>query len=679
MLWSLVFLRLLLPYSLETPLSIQPFAFAAINFVWTPIDRLLFPPALTPEVTTARVVVESEEEPVELKSEPAPAAVSASSFELHWEVFILFGIPLIGMLVLSCWMVVTTVRLRRWVQAGTECDRAEWLALLDEGRREFGIRFPIGLRIIPALNGPATSGWWQPVILLPEDSANWSISEMRHVLWHELAHVVRRDVATNWLLSLMSLAHWWNPMFQWAKRTWLSERELACDAMALRHLQGDDVREYGRTLLRFVERLSANGSGLPASAPGFVYFWGGKRTIRRRLQELPRLAKPEKRWRRWVTAGVVLVTAVSLLTDHVRSEPKQINDPKLVQAAPIELPDGTTWELSSPNGFFNPKGLVTRNYTVADLVDNLRQHDPKLTTETALIKINKFVEEVVKNQAEGDTATVREYLATQSLIIRAQPWQHEEVTQFLNCCRATKDVAEWKNRSHYLTVASVMMSTKLSLKEILPDKGGVVLNTDHVHPGLESGTSIRGERIHVYGRMDEAPWTVDSVPTYMRIMTEHAGQKLVARLLQDKKNKVEFTPKVSVIEGLTALFGSTVDHPFVTGMNQQDGKLTPQVSIVPEGVQLKIRPKLEKDGQALSVFVEYQHAEVTSVEVLESITDGKPVMVQHPKLTRSLASTRVTIPPDHVLLLAPLRRDSQGRMNFCLITRNWDRLLFRPE
>lgn len=670
LLWSLVFLRLLLPYTFESSLSIQPVAMPVMNFVWTAIERQFSPPppALAPSsaVATARVTAETAE-PVELPSDPVPAQSASSSSEFNWELFVLFGIPLIGMLLLTCWTVVTTIRLRRWVRAGTPCERGDWLSLLDEGRREFQIGFPIALRIVPALNGPATFGWWRPVILLPEDSATWSLSEMRHVLWHELAHVVRRDVATNWLLSIMNLAYWWNPMFQWARRAWMTERELACDAMALSRLKGDDVREYGHTLLRFVERLSLSGTGLPATAPGFVYFWGGKRTIRRRLEDLPRLAKPEPRWRRWLTAVLVLVVALSLLADDVRSESKPANGANSSPTAPIELPDGTTWELWRPSGMLNTKELVTRTYIVADLVSSLRKHDPKLTTETSFAKLISLVNEVVVNQPDGHQVSIREYDPTQSLIIRAQQWQHEEITQYLQTCRAAESVDEWKSRVNYLTVESVFMSTKMSLKELLPEKGGVVLSTDHAHPEFES-TWTEKDRRDVYGRIEKSFWSGDGVPTYMRIMPEREGKILVNRLLKDKQNHVNFAPKVSIIDGLTALFGSTVDRPFVTGMNLRDGQLKPQVSVVPEGIQLRVRPKLDKDGRAIGVFVEYQHTEVTDVESLESISDGKSIFVQNPKLSRSNASTRVTIPPNHVLLLAPLRRDTQGRLNLCLIT-----------
>ncbi len=77
-----------------------------------------------------------------------------------------------------------------------------------------GINQTIDLRQSAAGSMPITYGVVRPTILLPSDVLTWSEGRRRAVLLHELAHVQRRDFATQ-LLGRFTLAIYWRHPFVW--------------------------------------------------------------------------------------------------------------------------------------------------------------------------------------------------------------------------------------------------------------------------------------------------------------------------------------------------------------------------------------------------------------------------------------------------------------------------------
>ena len=84
------------------------------------------------------------------------------------------------------------------------------------------------------LESPATLGWRHPLLLLPFDWRDWSRSELRAVLAHELAHVVRGDFLTGLIAQVSVAIHFYHPLAHWLARRMRLEQELAADAWAPR-------------------------------------------------------------------------------------------------------------------------------------------------------------------------------------------------------------------------------------------------------------------------------------------------------------------------------------------------------------------------------------------------------------------------------------------------------------
>ena len=123
-------------------------------------------------------------------------------------------------------------------------NRATRLAL------RLGMERPYRLLEGPAGSMPLTFGLFRPAIVLPVDATDWSRARLDAVLLHELAHVARRDTATQLLADVVRALHWFNPLAWVAARRLRIEREHACDDMAL--AAGSRPSQYADELLGLV-------------------------------------------------------------------------------------------------------------------------------------------------------------------------------------------------------------------------------------------------------------------------------------------------------------------------------------------------------------------------------------------------------------------------------------------
>lgn len=173
------------------------------------------------------------------------------------------------------------------------------------------VAYELDMRTVPSVHisaarlAPMT--WWsggRVRVVLPEAlRTEVGEAQLRWILAHELAHIKRRDHLVRWLEWLASVAFWWNPVVWWARRNLRRDEEDACDALVLRHLQGQP-RAYARTLLTVVEVMAARGTA-PALATGL----DAARSLEHRFT---RIVSPGRNAQapRVVAAGFVTVAAL---------------------------------------------------------------------------------------------------------------------------------------------------------------------------------------------------------------------------------------------------------------------------------------------------------------------------------------------------------------------------------
>ena len=114
---------------------------------------------------------------------------------------------------------------------------------------------------------PQVHGLWRPRLLVPSDFTTRLAAEEREaVLLHELAHLQRGDFGWNLLQRLVLALLWFHPVAWMLYRRVSRERELCCDALAVRH--GASAAGLARALVRLAERHACAATSMPVAAQG---------------------------------------------------------------------------------------------------------------------------------------------------------------------------------------------------------------------------------------------------------------------------------------------------------------------------------------------------------------------------------------------------------------------------
>ncbi len=115
-----------------------------------------------------------------------------------------------------------------------------------------GWRTPVLVRTSGELRSPVLTGLLLPVVLLPEEAADWPEEKRTAVLEHECAHVARLDHWWHLVAESIRCLYWVNPLVWVATRLMAVERERACDDLVLK--RGIDAHDYASHLLEFARR-----------------------------------------------------------------------------------------------------------------------------------------------------------------------------------------------------------------------------------------------------------------------------------------------------------------------------------------------------------------------------------------------------------------------------------------
>lgn len=162
---------------------------------------------------------------------------------------------------------------RQWRGLRRMLGAAEQLPEWQTRARQFADR--LGLRrMVPVLASvrvatPTLVGWVKPVVVLPlAVLARMPPEQIDMVLAHELAHLKRLDHIANLFQVVLETLFFYHPAVHWVSREARNERELCCDALALR-VTGGERRDFVAALAG-LEDFRAGHADLALAASGGV-------------------------------------------------------------------------------------------------------------------------------------------------------------------------------------------------------------------------------------------------------------------------------------------------------------------------------------------------------------------------------------------------------------------------
>ena len=215
LLWGLVAIRLICPFSFESVLSLIP------SSETIPANIALQP---EPAINSGITIVNEAVNPVVAESfTPAPTD-SANPLQIVIPVAAIIWIA--GIVIMLGYALISYLKLKK----------------------SLSVCVPAGERILACdeVKAPFILGVFRPVIYVPSSMSGKTLA---HVIRHEKAHLQRHDHWWKPLGFLLLSVYWFNPLCWIAYFLLCRDIEMACDEKVIRDMDKDDMAAYSQALL----------------------------------------------------------------------------------------------------------------------------------------------------------------------------------------------------------------------------------------------------------------------------------------------------------------------------------------------------------------------------------------------------------------------------------------------
>lgn len=308
LIWMVLILKLIMPFGPASALSLFNFVPDVI-----PADSMTNNtyheqgPAITPPVTVGSL---TEVQPMPVFIPPNQTTPNARDF-LPW-------IWIAGMGFMAFWLAVTCYALNRRLSRGCREPDARLAHIFESCKAQMGTGDRLTLVVQEAVETPSLFGILHPRILLTPATERLSDDAIRYILLHEMAHYRRKDVLVNYLLILLQIVHWFNPVIWYCFKRIREDMEMATDHYVLSVLDNAEHRSYGQALLTVLE-------GFPSAnlAPRLLGMVDDHNNMARRLKMI-KMAEIFKGQRKAIALlGVLCVAMLGglLLTSSLDKDP----------------------------------------------------------------------------------------------------------------------------------------------------------------------------------------------------------------------------------------------------------------------------------------------------------------------------------------------------------------------
>ena len=278
-LWLLLIFRMLIPWGIESPLSI-------FNFFPSPPGNDLYIPFLMKQIVALPFL------------EDTSNIMSADKILL----FIWFA----GVLFFSITTLSRNFKFRAAIRKIAPVNHRAVIDIFEECRVLLSVRRKVKIVETEIIKSPALFGYFKPRLLLPKNFLNsLEKDELRCVFLHELGHLKNHDIGVSWLVTLLQAVHWFNPFVWYGFHLMRIDQEIACDTYVLSRIKQVNPTDYANTIVRLLDRFIQNRQ-LPSLA-GIIE---NKSQIKRRITHIMNFKKYT--YKRTV-ASVFMFLAVGLI------------------------------------------------------------------------------------------------------------------------------------------------------------------------------------------------------------------------------------------------------------------------------------------------------------------------------------------------------------------------------
>lgn len=312
LLWSIVIVSLLLPWTPQTSFSLYNFAHlktqqaTSVNKSTNAnSDSAIENTGLFQEETGYPLdqIAGDQNQNKLIDNDKSPNSIAASPFIHKLLLFLWF----IGIVVFIIATGLINKRFNHRIQGQSVID-TKLLMAFEEAKNKLNIKVRIPLVQTRVITSPSLYGVFRPSVLIPMGTlVEFNQEQLDYVFVHELLHFKRKDMIVNCLTRGLLIIHWFNPILWYAFYKFREDQEIACDSITLKQIGSNYVKEYAYTLIKLAE----NNTRLPRIV-NLASLSGSSSQIRRRITMIKDFRKIPLRWALFVVGVVVALSFITM-------------------------------------------------------------------------------------------------------------------------------------------------------------------------------------------------------------------------------------------------------------------------------------------------------------------------------------------------------------------------------
>ncbi|UYO02600.1 M56 family metallopeptidase [Paenibacillus sp. PSB04] len=269
----------------------------------------------------------------------------------------LMSVWLAGVLLFSAKTVCDQLRLKQALRTGRKIDMPLLSAVFHETKQQIGVKRNVQFVASERIPGPAVVGFRNPAIVIsPSLLITLKKDQLQYILAHEFAHIQRRDVAVNWLMHIILIIHWFNPLLWLAVRKARQDQEMACDACALNRMSPQQNNAYGQTIIHVLEHYSGN-----QRQPGLAGLSATHKQMKRRLTMIKHFHKKSYRLSILAMGMIIALGSVTLVNA------KESDSGSVTPKAPVQSAQDSKAVVNPVPDMIYPEGNIDRELYKTEL------------------------------------------------------------------------------------------------------------------------------------------------------------------------------------------------------------------------------------------------------------------------------------------------------------------------
>ncbi|AKE15472.1 Regulatory sensor-transducer, BlaR1/MecR1 family [Bacillus cereus] len=324
MLWIVLMIRLLLPWSPDSSYSIYSLLSYSSSVSEVIPKNMPATENIVNIESDRKVELESNSKMVTKTSEPEVKVSSEKQTTFSLYKLALY-VWLAGVIILAAITFLTNRRLYSYIKKQPDITDEQVTTVFNRCKQSMKMKKAVSLRLAGKIASPTVFSFFRPKVLLSKKHMKvLNKQQLQYVFYHELAHIKRNDVAVNWIMYSLILLNWFNPILWYAYFCMREDQELACDAYALTFIDKEEQIAYGHTIITLLEHYSYQ-------VPSLANLSRNKRTLKRRIIMIKKFQK--KSYRLSLLGVIVIVAIASLSLFNARTtEGKEKQEDKVEQS-----------------------------------------------------------------------------------------------------------------------------------------------------------------------------------------------------------------------------------------------------------------------------------------------------------------------------------------------------------